>query len=437
MSTPNLSKSLNPAFYTIAMTKRSNILAKGGRSGTKSSAVSEILVYDKMTDPKANVLCFRQKQNTLKLSVYNQISWALYKLGIADEFNFRSNPMTILHKKWGTGFYFMGMDDPQAVKGIILPDGQYFSELWFEEADSLRGKEEIDTVQDTFTRKKLPNGRRVRTWVTYNPPKNPYHWINEWAESLADDPTWLVHHSTYLDDVRGYNSDQILDKILRYKETDFTYYEWMYLGKVVGMGDNVYNFDLFKVIDEIPSDERLLGLWFSSDTGHSQSATTTLAYGISRKGNVYLLDTDYYNPSGVVEKRSPVGHAKAINGFYKRLYDEYQVPVYQKTIDSADGATRNQYAEMYNEWLHPVKKMRKSNMIDHFIDLLAQGRFFVLNKPSNEIFLDEHKKYRWDEKSLKNNPENPAVIKVDDHTCDAMQYFVIDNLDILNIKLKK
>lgn len=436
MAIPNLAQSLNPTFYKIAMTDKSNIIAEGGRSGTKSSAVSEILVYDKQADPKANVMCLRQKQNSLKLSVYNQISWALHKIGIANEYAFRSNPMTILHKKHGTGFYFMGMDDPQALKGIILPDGQYFSDIWFEEADSLRGVDEIDTVQDTFTRKELPNGRKVRTFVTFNPPKNPYHWINEWTEKKRNDPNWLVHHSTYLDDVRGYNSQQILDKIEQYKLNDFTYYEWMYLGKVVGMGDNVYNMDLFKRVTEIPTDDPIIGLAFATDTGHSQSATTSLAFGISRKGNVYLLDTDYYSPAGKTKKRTPVGHAKAINAFYKRVYDKYQVPIYQKTVDSADGAMRNQYADMYGEWLHPVKKTKKHIMIDLFSDLLAQGRFFMLDIPENEIFYEEHKHYRWDENSLKNQPDNPKVIKVDDHTCDAAQYFVMDNLDILNIKIK-
>lgn len=29
---------------------------------------------------------------------------------------------------------------------------------------------------------------------------------------------------------------------------------------------------------------------------------------------------------------------------------------------------------------------------------------------------------------------NPEVIKVDDHTCDAFQYYVNDNLQKLNLK---
>lgn len=71
-------------------------------------------------------------------------------------------------------------------------------------------------------------------------------------------------------------------------------------------------------------------------------------------------------------------------------------------------------------------------MIDNVQDLLAQGRFFVLKNKSNEIFLTEHRKYQWDADTLQT--DDPKVIKVDDHTCDAFQYYVQDNLRKLGLK---
>lgn len=430
------SKKLNPTFFEVWLSDKPNRLLKGGRSGTKSSVISQALVKRKMQYPMANVMSFRQQANTLQMSVYNQIAWALDDAGVADQFTFRKNPMTILHKRWGTGFYFGGMDDPQKVKGIKIAKG-YISDLWFEECDSLRGIEEIDTVQDTFLRAINDDGVEVRTWMSYNPPKNQYHWINEWVETIADDPDWIIHHSTYLDDVRGYNSPQIIRKIERYKINDLNYYNWMYRGIVTGMGDNVYNMDTINIVDEIPEGEHLVGLCMSTDTGHMVSATTTLCFGLTNKGNVVLLDLDYYNPTEHKKKRTAVGHSKRIYEFTQACAKKYNVPIYQKTIDSADGAVRNQYFDMYGEYLHPVKKGKKVDMIDYFQDLLAQGRFYVLNTDNNQIFIEEHKRYRWDEKSLERNPENPSVIKVDDHTCDAAQYFAVDNKRLLNLKLKK
>ena len=50
-----------------------------------------------------------------------------------------------------------------------------------------------------------------------------------------------------------------------------------------------------------------------------------------------------------------------------------------------------------------------------------------------KYFVEEHKKYQWDERSIMN--DDPKVIKEDDHTCDALQYFVIDNARYLNLKV--
>ena len=73
--------------------------------------------------------------------------------------------------------------------------------------------------------------------------------------------------------------------------------------------------------------------------------------------------------------------------------------------------------------LHPVNKKKKVVMIDSMHDLMAQGRLYYLNNKNNEIFVDEHRKYMWDEKTV--HTENPEVIKIDDHTCDAAQYLVL------------
>ena len=71
-------------------------------------------------------------------------------------------------------------------------------------------------------------------------------------------------------------------------------------------------------------------------------------------------------------------------------------------------------------------------MIDMVTSLLAQGKFFYLDNENNKIFIEEHKMYRYDEKTIK-TPE-PKVIKEDDHTVDEFKYFVLDNAKIIRIK---
>jgi len=426
-------KKLNPKFYSLWMTNKSNNLVKGGRSSTKSSVVSQKLVEKKMKYPMGNAVILRKVANTLRKSVYSQIQWALIDAGVADQFLFQKNPLQIIHKEWGTGFHFSGADDPEKLKSLKIPIG-YIQDLWLEEADSFDSVEEVDKIQDTFIREDLPDGREVQTWLTWNPPKNAYHWINEFVEKNRNNKDFLIHHSTYMDDVRNYNSAQIKRKIENYRLNDIDYWRWMYKGEVIGMGDNVYNVSTFHPIHELPDDDRLAGLFFSTDTGHQVSATTTLAFALTVKQNVILLDTYYYSPEGRTVKKAPSELTKELHDFYEKVRKEYSLPIYQKTIDSAEGGIRNQYFLDYGERLHPVAKGKKVDMIDYVQDLLAQGRFFYLDIPDNKIFIDEHKKYQWDEKSLKKNPDKPEVIKTDDHTCDGFQYFVKDNLQQLGLK---
>jgi phage terminase large subunit len=70
-------------------------------------------------------------------------------------------------------------------------------------------------------------------------------------------------------------------------------------------------------------------------------------------------------------------------------------------------------------------------MIDFATNLFAQGRFYYLDTESNKVFYEEHKHYRYKEGTA--DTDNPVVIKEDDHTCDAFEYFCVDNASILGI----
>lgn len=415
-------ESINPVFYPVWLSRKNNIILKGGRSSTKSSVISTKLVAKKMRYPLANAIAFRQVANTLNKSVYSQITWALHEAGVANQFVFKKNPLEIIHKKWGTGFYFSGADDPEKLKSLKIPIG-YVSDLWFEEMDSFDGEEAIDKIQDTFIRNDLPDGLEVTTWGSYNPPKNPYSWINDYVQKHREDEDFLIHHSTYLDDKRGYNSQQIIRKIEKYKANDLDYYHWMYLGEVIGLGTNVYNIDLFHRISRLPDGEYLTGLYYAIDSGHQVSATTCLCVGYTNKRNAVLLDTYYYSPAGRAVKKAPSELSKDINGFIKRTMEEWKVPVNLRVIDSAEGALRNQYMLDYGVALQPVAKKKNIIMIDYVQNFLAQGRFFFLDKPANEIFYDEHKKYQWDERTLQS--DDPKVIKEADHTVDGFKYLLL------------
>lgn len=429
------SKEINPAFYSVWLSQKPYNILKGGRNSFKSSVISLKLVmmmsYFIKQGKKANVVIVRKVANTIRDSVYQKIQWALNKFGLMDEFKKTVSPFLITHKKTGSTFYFYGQDDFEKLKSNDIND---IIAVWYEEASEFDSEEEFNQTNITFMRQNHKDVDFVQFFWSYNPPRNPYSWINEWAEDKEDEPDYLVHHSTYQDDELGFTAQQILDDIAVKKKNDIDYYRYIYLGIPVGIGDNVYNISLFQPLQAIPSDERIIKIYTSTDTGYSVSATTTSAYALTNKKNIILLDTIYYSPEGKANKKSPEQHCQDLREFSEKIVSQYDRPISRKTIDSADGAMRNQYFNMYGERLHPVSKKKKVDMIDNVIDLLAQGRFFYLDIPSNQIFIEEHKKYRWNEKSVQTNPDNPEVIKVADHTCDNLQYYVQDNLRDLGLK---
>lgn len=426
-----MSRMINPHFYELWNTEKPYIIAKGGRGSFKSSVISMKLALmmkkETQLNRKVNVVCIRENKTNLRDSVYNQIGWALSMLDLYDEYQFYTSPLRIEHKRTGSTFYFYGADDPMKLKSNVV--GNVIA-LWFEEAANMKGPEVFDQSIPSFIRQKPAFIDQVKVFWSYNPPRNQYDWINDWIGKCENDPSYLVDTSTYLDDVLGFTSEQQLRLIETYKENDPDYYRWLYLGEVIGLGTNVYNADLFNRIETIPDDDHVASLYFSADTGHAVSATTVSAYGIMAKrdanGNprLVLLDTYYYSPEGKNHKKAPDELSKNIKQFIDDLEARYHKSAWKYIMDSAEAALRNQMYSDYGIKWTPVKKLKKSNMIEYVQSLLARGSFYYLPTSNNVgYFIPQHQKYQWDEKTMQS--DDPKVIKVEDHCCDQAQYFVL------------
>lgn len=421
-----MSKMINPHFYKVWNTNKPYIILNGGRGSFKSSVISLKLatMVKKQTqlNHQVNFILIRENASYLHDSVYKQMEWTFTQLNMYNEFLYFKSPMRIVHKRTGSTFYFYGGDDPMKLKSNIV--GNVMA-VWYEEAANFKGREVFDQANPTFIRQKPPFIDHVTVYYSYNPPRNPYDWVNEWVEEERQDPDCLVDTSTYLDDERGFTNDEQLKLIERYKKNDYEYYRWLYLGEVVGLGTNIYNMDSFQAIDKLPDDDYITNVYYSVDTGHEVSATTCGAYGLTKKGNLILLDTYYYSPQGKSHKKPPSELSKDLKAFIDKVTEWIGKQPTRMTIDSAEGALDNQFYNDYGIHWHKVNKLKKVDMIDRVQDLLAQGRFYYLKRPENEIFIAEHQKYQWDENTLQS--DDPKVIKEDDHTCDSFMYLCVDN----------
>ena len=435
MSKIKMSKMINPHFYKVWNTNKPYIILNGGRGSFKSSVISLKLatMVKKQTqlNHQVNFILIRENASYLHDSVYKQMKWAFTQLNMFDEFLYFKSPMRIVHKRTGSTFYFYGGDDPMKLKSNIV--GNVMA-VWYEEAANFKGREAFDQANPTFIRQKPPFIDHVTVYYSYNPPKSPYDWVNEWVEEERQDPDCLVDTSTYLDDKWGFTNKEQLKLIERYKKNDYDYYRWLYLGEVIGLGNSIYNAELFHPIEVFPDDDDIVELYTGQDSGQQVSATSELCVALTRKKRIILLNTYYYDPAGKAHKKAPSDIAHDLHEVENKWIEQWGRHFFKQSADSAtsDFALDHEMYKQYNQHYHHVAKTEKTKMIDNVQNLLATGRVYYLDTPENQIFIEQARNYRWDEDTLQT--DNPRVIKENDHTCDAFQYLVLDNLRDFELK---
>lgn len=211
----------------------------GGRGSTKSSFVGGIAIpLLIMQNPKVHAICFRKIANTIQTSIFPQVVWGIYQLGLESLFHIPktySTPITYLPT--GQQILFMGLDDPMKVKSIKLPFG-YIGITWFEELDQYAGENELRTV----TQSTMRGGELFWDFRTFNPPISKNNWANEYTElcEIKRQDTTLVVRNTYLDVPRNWLGEQFIEEAEELKEINPMAYEHEYMGIATGTGGDVF-----------------------------------------------------------------------------------------------------------------------------------------------------------------------------------------------------
>lgn len=239
----------NSTFRHITAHKYERYTFTGGRASCKSSFISLVIVILIVTFPNYNALIIRKTANTLRRSVFEQIVWAINKLGLAGRFKIPKSqtaalPITYTRKDGRTQYIiFAGSDDPEKLKSIKVAQG-YFAILWLEEKTEFK-PQELQNIKISALR----GGDKYYIFESFNPPSATRHWCN--AEARQDDPNRLVIHTTYEDIPREWLGDAILHDIEQTKKNNPKAYENIYLGIATGTGRNIFeNITLREITDD-------------------------------------------------------------------------------------------------------------------------------------------------------------------------------------------
>lgn len=243
-----LSEIIAPSFFDVHQALKNNDYTHywlaGGRASTKSSFISLEIPLGMMKDKNANAVVLRKVSNTLKDSVFNQLIWALDKLGVLDYWQINKSPLELVYKPFGNRILFRGSDDPQKLKSTKFIKG-YCRYIWYEEVSEFYGMEEIRNINQTLMR----GGNMFTVFYSYNPPKNINNWVN--AEALVVREDKLLHKSNYLTVPKEWLGEQFFLEAEHLKEVNELAYRNEYLGEATGTGGAVFdNLTIREITDE-------------------------------------------------------------------------------------------------------------------------------------------------------------------------------------------
>lgn len=243
---------LAPSFYAlhreIAEKAYSHYWLKGGRGSTKSSFISLELVLGIMRDAQrqkhTSAIVFRRYGVTLRESVYEQIAWAIEKLGVGSLWQGNVSPMQFVYRPTGQKILFRGIDSPAKLKSVKVSRG-YLKYTWFEEINELESPDKLRSILQSVNR----GGKEFINFFSYNPPRDPGNWVNRYVQSAP--PDTRIHHSDYRSVPKEWLGERFLAEAAHLQQANPVLYRHEYLGEAVGCGGTVFeNLELRPITDE-------------------------------------------------------------------------------------------------------------------------------------------------------------------------------------------
>lgn len=266
-----------------------NVVCKGGRGSGKSSDIAHIMVQMLMRFP-ANAVGIRKFDNTIELSIFEQIKWAINEQGVSHLFKVNKNPMRITYTPRGNYMVFRGAQEPERIKS--LKSSNYpFAIAWLEEIAEFKTEDEVTTITNSLLRGELGEGLFYKFFYSYNPPKRKQSWVNKKYETQFQPNNTFVHHSTYKDN--PFVAQQFIEEAEAARERNELRYRWEYLGEAIGSG--VVPFDNLN-FRTIPDEEykRFDNIRQGEDFGYAVDPYAFVRWHYDKKRNtIYAMD-EYY-----------------------------------------------------------------------------------------------------------------------------------------------
>ncbi|WP_340391276.1 PBSX family phage terminase large subunit [Macrococcoides caseolyticum] len=288
-----LSELLPPAFHNTWKAAINpdilHVVEQGGRGSGKSSDIAHIMLQMLMRYP-VNAVGIRKIDNTIELSIFEQMKWAISEQGVSHLFKINKSPMRVTYIPRGNYMVFRGASEPERIKS--LKSSNYpFAIAWIEELAEFKTEDEIKTITNSLLRGELGNGLFYKFFYSYNPPKRKQSWVNKKYNTVNQPPNTFVHHSTYLDN--PFISKQFIEEAEATKMKSEKRYRWEYLGEAIGSGVVPFDNLTFRTItdDEIKSFDNIRN---AVDFGYATDPLAFVRWHYDKKKNIIYAIDEYF-----------------------------------------------------------------------------------------------------------------------------------------------
>ena len=401
--------------------KYTHFVFPGGRGSLKSSFVSIAIILVMLDNPMVHAVAFRKVSNTIQDSIFSQIVWAIYQLGVEDLFHIpKTYSSDIVLKRTGQRIYFRGLDDAGKIKSI-KPKKGYIGITWFEELDQFAGPEEIrKTTQST-----MRGGNVFWDFRSFNPPISKNNWANEYAEDCEIIPrlqaTTLVFRTDYTQVPAEWLGEQFIEEAELLKETNPRAYEHEYLGHAIGTGGDVFpnacELDMEKLVartDQWGNIKEMVPMWKTFDKIYN-GIDWGFAKDPFRFVRIYLdvkhLDIYIFDEYSTNKTRNET--------VFKILYDEKK-KVSRKELVIADSAEEKSIADFraYGAFIRGAEKGPES--VRYGIKWLQGLNHIYIDKKRCPKTWKEFSQYEYEQD--KDGNFISAYPDANNHSIDATRY---------------
>lgn len=330
------------------------------------------------------LIAVRKVADTLKDSVYAELTGVIKEWGLQWDFEITKSPLYIKNKLTGSDILFRWMDDPEKIKSVSNP-----TRVWIEEATELN-KADFDQLDI-----RLRWNKELQITCSYNPISDQ-HWLitDFWNFWSTDDVECL--HSTYKDN-RFVWHEQYEKVFERLRIQNPRLYDIYALG-IPWSAVEWLIFD-YTTIATIPEEARLRGygldFWYNDPTA---------LIAIYEYNDSIIFDEVIYRSH--LNNQQLAELMKAMWVWNERVVWDNSRP---ESID-----------ELHKAWFDIIPCTKWKDSIINWIQLMKQYKLVITAKSSNLI--KEFNNYTWSKDKNWNTLDKP--IDAFNHWIDWVRYWV-------------